>query len=131
MVYTAEHPALAALEMLTAWDVYADFSRYHLYRCNIVDDAVHDAVLDVKAAVVDPRDTQATQQYGDAWIRARRSVALRVPSVVSVASYAYLVDPDHPEFEQATRRENLGPYRFDERLLELLARAKDDAHEDA
>ena len=31
VVYTAEHPALAALEMLTAWDVYADFGRYHLY----------------------------------------------------------------------------------------------------
>lgn len=80
VICTAEHPALAALDMLAAWDVYADFGRYHLYRCEIDEAAVRDVVPDVQSAVVDVHDKQATQHYGDAWIQARRSVALRIPS---------------------------------------------------
>lgn len=124
VIYTAEHPALAALEMLTAWDDYQDFRRYHLYRCEIDEDAVHDAIPDLRVDSIDIHDKQATQQYGDAWTRARRSVALRVPSVVSAASYNYLLDPDHPDFETSVRRHHVGPYQYDARLLDLLERAE-------
>lgn len=124
VVYAAEHPALAALEMLTAWDVYVDFGRYHLYLCEIDEHAVQDAIPDVRDARLDIHDLEAARQYGDAWVQARRSVALRVPSVVSAASYDYLLDPDHPDFDTSTRRIHLGPYRYDPRLLELIERAK-------
>lgn len=124
VVYTAEHPALAALEMLTAWDVYVDFGRYHLYLCEIDEHAIQDAIPDVRDSRLDIHDVEATREYGDAWVLARRSVALRVPSVVSAASYNYLLDPDHPDFDTSTRRIHLGPYRYDARLLELIERAK-------
>ena len=124
LVYSAEHPALAALEMLTAWDAYVDFGGYHLYRCEIDDDALLDAVPDVRSGRLDVQDVEATRQCGDAWVEGRRSVALRVPSVVSAASYNYLLNPDHPDFDRSTRRSYLGPYRYDGRLLELLDRAK-------
>lgn len=80
-----------------------------LYRCEIAKDAVPDV-----------QDEQVTQHRADVWIPARRSLALRVPSVVSAASYDHLLDPGHPEFDRATRREHLGPYRFDERLLDVF-----------
>ena len=124
MVYTSEHPALAALEMLAAWDDYQDFGSYHLYRCRFHDDFVEDATADVLNGEVAVRDREATRAHGDAWVTGRRSVALRVPSVVSPASYNYLLNPDHPAFEEGVSREALGPYSYDERLLTLLERAK-------
>ena len=124
VVYTAEHPALAALELLAAWDAYEDFSRYRLFRCDIHEEAVRDAVPELLAELVDVRDAQATRTIGDAWARSRTSVALRVPSVVSSASYNVLVNPDHPDFDDAVERTPLGPFRYDVRLVELLRRAK-------
>lgn len=47
-------------------------------------------------------------------------MALRVPSVVAPASFTYLLNPDHPDFDAAAKRNTLGPFRYDERLLELV-----------
>lgn len=124
MIYAAEHPALAALELLTAWDDYEDFSNYHLYHCEIRQDSIYDAIPDLLAGDIDVHDQRTTQRFGDDWAQGRRSVALRVPSVVSTASYNYLLNPDHPDFEQAVTRIPLGLYRYDGRLLTLLVRAK-------
>lgn len=125
VVYAAEHPALAALEMLTAWQAYEDFASYHLFRCDLDANAVHDAVPEAIDGRLDARDRTETQRYGDAWIRARSSVALRVPSVVATASHDVLLNPNHPDFDATTRRVHLGPFRYDPRLLDLLARAKE------
>lgn len=124
VVYASEHPALAALEMLAAWDDYQDFGSYHLYRARFNADVVEDAAPDVLNGHLAVRDREATQAHGDAWVKARRSVALRVPSVVSPASYNYLFNPDHPAFDDGVTRESLGPYAYDERLVTLLVRAK-------
>lgn len=125
VVYAAEHPALAALEMLTAWDDYEDFSHYHLYHCQISQDAVYDAIPDIQAGDFDVHDQLTTRRYGDNWAQRQQSVGLRVPSIVSTASYNYLLNPDHPDFERAVMRTPLGLYRYDERLLTLLVRATD------
>lgn len=113
VVYTAEHPALAALELLAAWDDYADFSRYHLYRCTFSRDAVSDALADFTVTGLDVQDKGATQPYGDHWTANQESPVLRVPSVVVPASYNYLLNPDHPDFDRAMTREALGPFRYD------------------
>jgi RES domain-containing protein len=126
VVYTAEHPALAALEMLTSWDDYETFNNYHLYRCEFGEDEVVDALEDVYVSGMDPVDKSATQKFGDRWVESRESVILRVPSVVVPASLNYVLNPDHPDFDRVIKRENLGPFKFDERILELINRAKPD-----
>lgn len=40
----------------------------------------------------------ATMRLGDAWIHAKTSVALRVPSVVIPSESNYLLNPTHPDF---------------------------------
>ncbi len=62
--------------------------------------------------VVHPR---ATQDFGAAWVREQRSVALRVPSVVVLGEFNFLLNPAHPDF----KRVKLGksePFSFDPRL---------------
>ncbi len=82
------------------------------------------SVVEEAPTSVDARDEAATRAFGDAWHAERRSVALRVPSVVAPASSNYLLNPDHQEFDAAVKRRAIGPFRFDERLRELVRRAK-------
>jgi RES domain-containing protein len=124
VVYTAEHPALAALEMLTSWDDYENFGNYHLYRCEFSDEAVADALGDIYVTGIDVRHKPATRKFGDQWVQSQESVILRVPSVVVPASLNYVLNPDHPDFDRIVKRENLGLFRYDERILDLIERAK-------
>ena len=118
VVYTAEHAALAALEILAGWEVYASLQGYSLYRCTFDEALLEDAIDDL-----DARDRAQTRAYGDAWVREARSVALRVPSVVAPESFNVLLNPDHPDFRQV-EVEPLGPFSFEERIAALVERAK-------
>lgn len=125
VIYTAEHPALAALEILNAWQQYSDLTGYSLYLCRLDPDAIINAAPELKALSVDVRDLRATRAFGDDWMASRRSVALRVPSVVAPASYNYLLNPDHPGFDASVAAEALGPFQYDERIIELVRAAKE------
>lgn len=117
-MYTAEHAALAALEILAGWEVYASLQGYSLYRCTFDEALLEDALDDL-----DARDRAQARAYGDAWVRETRSVALRVPSVVAPESFNVLLNPDHPDFRQVGV-EPLGPFSFEERIAALVERAK-------
>jgi RES domain-containing protein len=61
-----------------------------------------------------PRSTE-TQVFGDAWLRASQTVALRVPSAVVPGEFNYLLNPAHRDFA----RIEFGapePFSFDPRL---------------
>jgi RES domain-containing protein len=60
-------------------------------------------------------DTENATAFGDAWQRGRRTLALRVPSVIVPGEHNYLVNPEHPDFARMT----IGPPApvwFDPRL---------------
>ncbi len=57
----------------------------------------------------------ATMRLGDAWIAAKTSVALRVPSVVIPAESNFLLNPGHPDF-QGLRIGKPIAFAFDQRL---------------
>jgi RES domain-containing protein len=54
---------------------------------------------------------------GDAWIRAQRSLALRVPSVVVPEEHNLLVNPVHPRFSELHIIGSPEPVVFDPRLF--------------
>ncbi len=58
---------------------------------------------------------EATQDFGAKWVSEQRSVVLRVPSVVVLGEFNFLLNPAHPDF----KRVKLGkpePFSFDPRL---------------
>ena len=118
MVYTAEHAALAALEILAGWEVYASLQGYSLYRCTFEERLVETAPADI-----DVLDKRVTRAYGDLWVKEERSVALRVPSVVAPESFNLLLNPDHPDFRNVGL-ESLGLFDFEARLAALVERAQ-------
>jgi RES domain-containing protein len=60
--------------------------------------------------------TFQTMQIGDEWVRAGKSVALAVPSVLSTSEMNFLLNPKHPDFKKIKISQPV-EYRFDARLL--------------
>jgi len=98
MIYTAGTQSLAALEILV-----------HTADPNDLIDLGYVAVpvgLD-EAMIVDaiklPKNWKnypaplSTMRLGDAWVRSKTSVALRVPSAVIPSEFNFLLNPTHPD----------------------------------
>ena len=121
VAYASDSVALAAMEILTYWGRYATMVGYRLYSYKLKEEDVLDQEED--RPEIDPLDTSQTRPYGDDWAKRLRSVALRVPSVVLPLSDNYLIQPDHPDFDE-TRIAEHGELTFDHRILEMVDRAK-------
>lgn len=110
VVYLAEHPALAALEVRVHLDLPFELlpTDYVLMRVLVPDspNTVFDAVA----------NTVAT---GDAWLAEARSAVLRVPSVLVPHSWNVLFNPNHPDANGVRR--SVEPFGFDPRLWRPLA----------
>jgi RES domain-containing protein len=121
MVYSSEHPALAAWEVANHWREYASLNGYHLYLASFEDTHIQHAPFDLERDIPSP---ETSQSFGDDWIAAQTSLALRVPSVVAPHSWNYLHNPAHPDFYGQVQLEAHDPFQYDERIQELVAWAQ-------
>jgi RES domain-containing protein len=115
VVYFAEHPALAALEV-----------RVHL---DLPFELLPDDFVLMRAVLEDSLITEApggfmsgtqTPAVGDAWLAQGKSMALRVPSVLLPYAWNVLLNPRHPDAARAAIS-GIEPFHFDPRLWEPLA----------
>jgi len=111
LVYTAEHPALAALEVRVHLDLPFELlpADYVLMGIAIPDGLITDAF--------DPVDSVAT---GNAWLADGKPAGLRVPSVLVPHAWNILLNPRNPAASEA-RIETIEPFGFDPRLWRPLA----------
>lgn len=109
MVYMAEHPALAVLEIRVHLDLPPDLlpDDYSLMQVDLPDEPPE---------VVTPIPTHA-RAIGDAWIRSSRTALLRVPSVIVPNTTSLLLNPRHSRASDA-RITRTSPLEFDPRLWE-------------
>jgi RES domain-containing protein len=61
---------------------------------------------------------EASVVFGTEWARARRSVVLRVPSVMIPSESNFVLNPEHPDFRTSVRISQTTPFAFDGRLLQ-------------
>ena len=94
VVYLAEHPALCLAEVLAhdldAGDLPAG---YQWLRIETASTTRVESVRALPAAWTS--DFGATRGMGDRWLRAGRTVLLRVPSALAPDSFNYLLNPAH------------------------------------
>ena len=99
MVYLAEHPAVALVENLANLDgdpaFFPDY--FQLLRITASDAVTPSHLTAKQVATIDPQNPAATRALGDAWLTARTSALLRVPSIPSPESWNYLLNPLHPD----------------------------------
>lgn len=89
IIYTADHPALAALEVRVHLDLPPDL---------LPDDYVL-VELDLGDASVERIETVPNDpaEYGQAWLEEGRSAVLQVPSIIMPESTNLLLSPAHPD----------------------------------
>jgi RES domain-containing protein len=64
----------------------------------------------------EPSMASSVQAVGDAWVEAKSSLVLQVPSAAILGEYNYLLNPRHPDFDKISLSEIM-PFRFDPRVL--------------
>lgn len=116
VVYTADSPALAMLEILVNLGHEGLLQSSYVLASADVPDAL---VEELDAARLPPNWSAspcppAVQALGDAWVAGGSSVALRVPSAV-VEGHNVLLNPAHPAFREVKLGEPK-PLRVDARL---------------
>lgn len=117
MIYTADSPSLAALELLVGLEEASFLSGFVLVPVDMPDEAI--AEVETSQLPADWRAypaPPALARQGDAWVRGATSLALRVPSVVVPQQSNLLLNPGHPDFRSLV----LGapePFHLDSRLL--------------
>jgi RES domain-containing protein len=113
-VYCSESKALAMLEVLAHVDPNEAPHFWSAIRVDLLREQVERAKL-----TPDWRNEAHSRIVGDEWLRAGRTLALQVPSVLVPEESNYLLNPGHPHFAQLdlTQRHN---FQFDPRLLGVI-----------
>ena len=97
IVYLADHPSSALLEMLVHIDLNLVPSTYQLLRITVPPDLAFDRV-GIDELPVDWRtETVASRQIGDRWLDQSSSALLQVPSAISQEAHNFLLNPAHPD----------------------------------
>lgn len=117
VAYASNNSALAVLEVLVHLTGGGSLLGYSLVTASMPDSLVEDLTpsqlpKDWNVSPVPP----AVQTVGDEWIMSRRSLALRVPSVIVAEGYDILINPEHADFAQFTA-DSIAPFDFYPRLL--------------
>lgn len=101
VVYCAESRSLAAMEVLVH---HIGSDTFRLSSWVVIPAEVPEAMIEQPARVPDSwralPPVWPVQDFGAAWARERRSVALRVPSAVVLGEFNYLLNPAHPDFKR-------------------------------
>lgn len=117
VIYVSQHESLAALELLVHLTPIPPDDRYLSFRLEWDDKLTeHLAIKNLPPHWnAEPPDFR-TMQIGDDWVRAGKSVALAVPSVLSASEMNFLLNPRHSDFKKIKISKPV-EYRFDSRLL--------------
>lgn len=117
IVYLAEHPALAMLEVLAGLDIDLEDlpDRFKLLKVEIDDEELTDSF---SPTLEDgwTKNERSTQAVGNEWLNDSQTLLARVPSAILPESTNYLFNSSHPTAKNAKIIEVIH-FPFDERLV--------------
>jgi RES domain-containing protein len=118
VVYLADHPASALLEVMVHLEVDAeDMPRDYQLLGVDVPDGISAAFIGLPDGRRD--DVATTRALGDAWLREGSSALLRVPSAIVPDARNYLLNPAHADEERIAIVESQRA-AFDPRLMAFV-----------
>ena len=101
ILYAAEHPALALLETLVHLDRSELPASFQLLGID-TPDALRSDALSLELSANWAQDEAGTRAAGDAWLRGRSSLLLRVPTALVPRAWNFLINPAHPDMPAAS-----------------------------
>lgn len=116
LLYCAGSISLALLELLVQANRRERLTDYVCTSITFDDAAVEFVESESLPAGWNARPYErASQDFGDQWLDAQRSLVLSVPSIVNPYERNYLINPLHPRFKEIETGEPF-PAPFDPRL---------------
>src|SRR6266705_4444312 len=103
IVYLADHPASALLEILVRRQVDAEDlpDTYQLIAVDVADNVVVASVEETILPAGWQVDENATRTIGDAWLTSGNTALLRVPSAIVPFAWNWLLNPAHADWPKA------------------------------
>jgi len=98
-VYTSSTVALATLEMIAHLDSTAPLPAYTVIKVTVPEALI--TAVDVAALPSNWREYPSPPDLrviGDAWLDAKTSAVLKVPSALVAVEYNYVMNPEHRDF---------------------------------
>lgn len=114
IVYLADHPSSALLEMLVHMDRDLIPSTYQLLRVIVPSDVAIESLDDLPPNW--RTETMVSREIGDRWLDLSASVLLQVPSAISEHGNNFLLNPARPDAARVAVAEIIRS-PFDSRLL--------------
>jgi RES domain-containing protein len=118
LVYVAESRSLAAMEVLVHHIGTATFA---LTKWVVIPVDVPEALIERPTRVPDAwrvePPSRTVQEFGAAWVRAGKNVALLVPSTVVLGEFNCLLNPAHTDYKRI-RVGKPESFAFDSRITE-------------
>jgi RES domain-containing protein len=94
IIYTAENPASALLEMMVHFDWDTMPTTYQLLTIEVETRDTIETIVPLSDWMSDHR---LTRMIGDAWLKRNDALLLRVPSAIMPESFNVLINPAHPD----------------------------------
>ena len=117
VLFAAEHPALATLEVLVHLQI--DLTRMPTTLRLFAIDLKPRASISLIPPL--PKGWQAnpptSRAIGDAWLATSKSLLMKVPSAVLPHAHNYLINPGHKQATTHLVEIDLGPFWIDSRLV--------------
>jgi RES domain-containing protein len=114
VVYTAQSLSLAALEILVRLKQMNDIRPFFTYSAEVPDPLI------LKPDSYPPRwrsRLAVSRAFGDAWLVAKTTPAMLVPTIITPGEWNVLINPLHPQFSLTGIVSGPDAFTFDARLL--------------
>lgn len=125
VVYLAEHPALALLEILVHMEIASVGQLpdgYQLLRVQVDDGLPIAEIADTDVPSDWRQNPEWTRGAGTEWLQTETTAVLKVPSAVVPFAHNFLLNPAHPAAD-AVQIVDAMHVKHDSRILKLLSRS--------
>ncbi|HLH93212.1 MAG TPA: RES family NAD+ phosphorylase [Xanthobacteraceae bacterium] len=118
IVYLADHPAVALIELLVHLEVDAAElpDTFQLLAVDVTEDIASETVGGLDLPIGRQKDPTFTRTVGDRWLAEGRTALLQVPSALLPATFNWLLNPVHIDAARIKIAEIIET-PFDSRLL--------------
>ncbi len=116
VVYCAQSPAAALLEILVEIDIQDLPVRYRLLKIQVPDDVEFERVSVDDLPKDWPERTEVTRALGDGWLTKGSTALLSVPSAIVPETFNFLLNPAHQDAKRIVIVQT-GEHAIDPRLL--------------
>ena len=120
VIYTGSSRSLSTLELVVHRNSISRFPNYEVMIISIADEEELIEQVPMKSL---PKNWRTFEMYhelqkiGSEWYKSKRSLILKVPSAVIPKEFNYIINTNHPLFEEKVKLVRNEEYFFDGRLF--------------